>query len=122
MIYDKQLDSIVHESKSQFIDKHNKQYAQQVLGSFLYYAHAIDMNISHALSTIASEQANPTERTLKLVQQLRQYMHTNSMTAICFHSSDMILNVHSNASYMSAGKGQSRAGGYLFPRKHATKW
>ena len=100
----KTLDSIVHESESPPLAKDKKKYVQQVLGSFLYYARAIDMTILHALSAVASEQTNPTERTLKRVQQLLHYMHTNPTAVSSFRSPDMILNVHSDASYMSAGK------------------
>jgi hypothetical protein len=114
IIYGKNSDSIVHEIDSPLLDTRKKKYVQQVLGSFLYYARAIDMTILHALSAIASEQANPTERTLKRVQQLLHYMHSNPTAVIRFRASNMILNVHSDASYMSAGKGRSRAGGYFF--------
>ena len=41
-------------------------------------------------------------------------MHTTPTAVIHFRASNMILNVHSDASYMSAGKGRSRAGGYFF--------
>ena len=114
IIYGRNSDSIVHEIDSPLLDTRKKKYVQQVLGSFLYYARAIDMTILHALSAIASEQANPTERTLKRVQQLLHYMHSNPTAVIRFRASNMILNVHSDASYMSAGKGRSRAGGYFF--------
>ena len=110
------MDIIVHEIESPFHDKHKRKYVQQVLGSFLYYTCAIDMTILCALSVIASEQANPMERTLKRVQQILHFMHINSTAVICFRSSDMILNLHSNASYRFAGKGQSLAGGYFFLR------
>ena len=36
------------------------------------------------------------------------------MAKIRFRASDMILDIHSDASYLSAGKGRSRAGGYFF--------
>ena len=62
------------------------------------------MIILHALSAIGSEQANNILNTLKKVQQLIHYMYTNLEAAICFVASIMILNVHSNAIYMSAGK------------------
>ena len=110
------LDIIVHENKSPLLDKHKKKYAQQVLGRFWYYANAVVMTILYALSAITSEQVNPMERTLTRVQQLLHYIHTNLTSVICFHSSDLILNVYSNASYMSARKGQSCTGGYFFLR------
>ena len=76
----------------------------------------LDMTILHALSTIVPEQANPTERTLKQAQQLLNYMYTNPTAVVCFCASNinMILYVHSNARYISTGKGQSHTGGYFF--------
>ena len=51
---------------------------------------------------------------MKCVQQLLEYMHTNTNAVLRFRSSDMIINVHSDASYLSAGSCRSRVGGYLF--------
>lgn len=45
----------------------NKKYVQQVLGSLLYYARAIDMVILHTLSAIVTEHAKPTQCTLQRV-------------------------------------------------------
>ena len=42
------------------------------------------------------------------------YMHTNPNTVIRFCASDIILSLHSDASYLSAVQGRSRAGGYFF--------
>ena len=71
--YGKQPDTIPQEEPSPPLDKDEKKYIQQVVGSFLYYAHAIDMTILLALSDIASEQANPTEKSTKRVRQLLDY-------------------------------------------------
>ena len=67
IIYGKQSDTIPQEEPSPTLDKDEKKYIQQVAGSFLYYARAIDMTIPLALSNIASEQANLTEKTMKRV-------------------------------------------------------
>ena len=80
----------------------------------MYYARAIDLTSLHALSAIASEQAKPTKQTLARVQQLLDYMATNPNAVVRFYASDMILNLHSDASYLSAGQGRSRAGGCFF--------
>ena len=109
--YGKNSDNIIHEEESPPLNDKNKKSVQQVLGSFLYYARAIDLTILHALSAIASEQSKPTERTMKRVQQLLDYLNTNPNAVIRFRSSNMILNAHSDASYLSAGNGRSRAGG-----------
>ena len=108
------------------VSKEEKVYIQQVIGSFLYYARAIDMTILHALSAITAEQANPTESTMKRVKHLLDYMHSNPNAIIRFRASDMILNVHSDASYLTASRGRSRAGGYFFlgslPRDDEPIW
>ena len=91
-----------------------KKYIQRVLGSFLYYARAIDLTIVHALSAIASEQAKSIKQTLTRAHQLLGYMTTNPDAVVRFYASDMILKLHSDASYLSAGKGRSRAGEYFF--------
>ena len=100
--------------ESSALSADGKKILQQVVGSFLYYARAVDMTILHTLNSIASEQANPTERTMERVKQLLDYMHTHLGAIIRYRASDMILNVHSDASYLSAGHGRSRAGGYFF--------
>ncbi len=67
-----------------------------------------------ALSAIAAQQSAPTEETLAHVNQFLGYMWTHPDAKIRYRASDMILNVHSNASYLSAPKAHSRAGGYFF--------
>jgi len=96
------------------LDKAGKKRIQGVIGSFLYYARAVDPTILMALSAIAADQANPTERTQKRVTQFLDYMATHPDARIRFRASDMVLNVHSDASYLSAPKARSRAGGYFF--------
>ena len=109
--YEKKSDNIVHEKESPPLNDNDNKFVQQLLGSFLYYVHAIDLTILHALSAIASEQSKPTERTMKSVQQILDYMHSNPNAVIRFRSSDMIINVQSDAIYLSAGSGRSRDGG-----------
>jgi hypothetical protein len=67
-----------------------------------------------ALSAIASQQASPTEDTCNHVNQFLDYMTTHPNAKIQYHTSDMVLNVHSDASYLSASNARSRAGGYFF--------
>ena len=112
--YGKNSDKLEPEEQSPFLGKADKKYIQQVIGSFLYYARAIDMTILMALSAIAAEQSKPTERTMQRIRHLLDYMHSNPNATIRFRASDMVLNIHSDASYLTATKGRSRAGGYFF--------
>ena len=72
--YGKDSNLTCHEPESPLATEKEKRYIQKVLGSFLYYARAIDMTILHALSAIASEQQTPTKRTLARVHQLLEWL------------------------------------------------
>ena len=59
------------------------------------------MTVLMALSTIASEQTNGTKRTLEKAYQVLDYLATNPNAVVRFCASDMVLNIHSDASYLS---------------------
>ena len=80
----------------------------------LFYAQAIDTTILLALNAIAGAQVAPTTNTLKRPHQLLDYMATNPNAMVQYQASDMVLNIQSDASYLSAPKAHSRAGGYFF--------
>jgi hypothetical protein len=67
-----------------------------------------------ALSEISSQQSDPTENTMKQVNQFLDYIWTHPDAIIRYRASDMILNVLSDVSYLSAPKARSRPGGYFF--------
>ena len=87
---------------------------QEVIGVLLYYAHAIDPTLLVALNTLALQQAAATQATAKAIDQLLNYCATHPDATIRFHASDMVLWMHSDASYLTAPQGRSRAAGYSF--------
>ena len=91
-----------------------KKLVQEVLGVFLYYGRAIDSTTLTALVTLATQQAAPTENTMKNVHQFLDYAATHPDAIITFHSSKMVLAGHSDASYLSESKARSRVGGHFF--------
>ena len=68
------------------------------------------------LSTIAAEQGAPTENTLHKVNRFWDYAatHPDAVVTYNYKASDMVLAIHSDASYLSEPKAQSRAGGHYF--------
>ena len=66
------------------------------------------------LNTLASEQAHATKKTITNMDHLLDYLATNSNAHVRFYPSDMILNVRSDASYLSAKDANSRAAGHFF--------
>jgi hypothetical protein len=80
---------------------------QKIVGSILYYAQAVDMTVLMTLSFVAMKQTKATDWTLERCIQLLDYLASNNTAKVRFHASDMIMNIHSNASYLSA-LGRSR--------------
>jgi hypothetical protein len=87
---------------------------QKVTGSVLYYARAVDPTVLMLLSDIATEQKKATEKTQAATNQLLDYLVTHPDATIRYHASDMILHIHSDASYLSVSNARSRLGGLFF--------
>jgi hypothetical protein len=87
---------------------------QQLTGTLLYYARAVDPTLIMPINVLASEQSNATEITADKVIKLLNYCNTHPETKIRYHASDMILHIHSDASYLSENEAKSRAGGFFY--------
>jgi hypothetical protein len=72
------------------------------------------MTVHMALSIIAMLQAKPTEHTMGYCVQLLDYLARNADAKIHYYASNMIVNIHLDASYLSESKAQSRACGHFF--------
>ena len=72
------------------------------------------MTVLMALSSIAVEQTKATERTMEKCTQLLDYLAGHADVKIRFHASNMIMNIHSDASYLSEAKAQSREYAHFF--------
>ena len=92
---------------------------QQVTGTFLYYARAVDSTMLVALSALASEQAIPTKKTMKKVMTFLDYAASQEEAVIIYYASDMVLACHSDACYLSEPGARSRARGYFFLSSNA---
>ena len=96
------------------LSQDGKKYVQEVVGTLLYYSRAVDCTMLAALGSIATQQANPTERTKAKIKQLLDYAATHPDAIVTYRASDMVLAGHSDASYLSETKARSRAGGHFF--------
>ena len=96
------------------LDKAGKRFIQEVTGVFLFLARAVDGTMLTPLSALASEQASPTELTMEKCLQFLDYAATQDDAILTYKASDMILAIHSDASYLSEPKARSRAGGHMF--------
>jgi hypothetical protein len=84
---------------------------QKVTGSVLYYARAVDPALFVPLNDIATEQTKATEKTQAAANQLLDYLAAHPDATIRYHASDMILRIHSDASYLSVSHARSLLGG-----------
>jgi hypothetical protein len=87
---------------------------QKVTGSVLYYARAVDSSVLMPLNDIATEQSKATEKTQADTNQMLDYLATHPDATIRYHASDMVLHIHSDASYLSVSNARSRLWGLFF--------
>ena len=74
---------------------------QQVVGTFLYYARAVDPTMLVALNIITAEHSNSIEATTKSVTQMINYVDTHTELITRYHKIGVTLHIHSDASFIS---------------------
>ena len=62
------------------------------------------------LSALASQQSKPTVETMKRTQHFLDYAATQEPAVLTYRASDMVLGIHSDASYLNEANARSRAG------------
>jgi hypothetical protein len=82
------------------LDKNCIKHVQKIVGSISYYARAVDMTVLIALSSIAVEQTKAMKKAMAQCTQLLDYLSGHANAKVGLHASDMILNIHSDASYL----------------------
>ena len=87
---------------------------QQIVGTFLFYGHAIDPTLLTTLSELSSAQATATKATKHACQQFLDYCASHPDGSILYQASDMILKLYSNSSYLNAVGARGRQGGHLY--------
>jgi hypothetical protein len=87
---------------------------QKVTGYFLYYARAVDPTVLMPLNDISMEQTKATEKAQAAKNQLLDYLAIHPDATIRYHASDMMIHIHSDASYLSVSNARSRLGCLFF--------
>jgi hypothetical protein len=87
---------------------------QDIVGTLLYYARAVDPTLLAALSAIAVHQSNGTQAVANACNQLLDYIATHPNAGLQYHTCDMILAVHTDASYLSKAGDKSHAVGHFY--------
>ncbi len=66
------------------LDKAGKLFIQEVCGVFLFLARGVDGGLPITLSSLASQQANPMERTMALCKGFLDFMATQEEAVLAF--------------------------------------
>ena len=77
-------------------------------------ARAVDPTMLVALSALAAEQANPTEKTLEKTLYFLDYVASHTDAILTYNKSSMVLDIHSDAACLSEPKARRRAGGHFY--------
>jgi hypothetical protein len=88
--------------------------AQAIVGTLLYNARAVDPTLIVPVSALASQLSTATVAKINDVSHLLDYCSTHPESTIRYFASDMQLEIHSDASYLSETKAKSRIGGYFY--------
>ncbi len=100
--------------ESEPVGNEEKMCIQKITGKFLWYERGVYGTILTPLSAIVAKQSKPTANTVQRSQQIMDYLATQEPAVLTYHTSDMVLAVHSNASYLNEEEAPSRAGGHHF--------
>ena len=101
-IYGKSAQELQHKKPPPPATKEDIKKIMMAVGSLLYYGRASDPTLLHGLNDIASEQSAATTDTNKALIHLLDYCSTHPDAKVRFMASDMILHIHSDASYLTA--------------------
>jgi hypothetical protein len=113
-IYGAKTQFVNEETTSPTLSDKDVNKLQQLTGTLLYYAQAVDPTLIMPINVLASEQSNAMEFTADKVIKLLNYCNTHPETKIRYHESDMILHIHSDAIYLSENEAKGRAGEFFY--------
>jgi hypothetical protein len=104
---------VPHKQDDEMLPPERAKRIQSIVGSCLYYARAVDSTIICTVSKIASAQANPTLAVEQAADHLLAYLSKYPNAGMIIKTSDMILEVYTNASYLTETNSRSRIAVYL---------
>ena len=115
-MYGKEAQDPLPPDKSSPVSKEKIKRIQGIVGILLFYARSVDSTFLVGLNSIAIQQTNATDNTIKRTEDLLDYAATHPEAKIRYRESEMILQIHTDASYLSEPKARSRAVGHYFLR------
>ena len=102
-VYGKRRQMAPDLDESSYLSPKGIKEIQGIIGSFLYYARAVDPTMLTALNELSGEQSKPTTNTHTKVNLLLDYAHTYPNATLRYRASDMVLCVESDVTTMRLG-------------------
>jgi len=102
---------------SPYISADKVKRIQEIVGTFAWYARACDPTMAATLSAFATRQSKATTDLEAEVNHFLDYCATHPNAGVRFVASDMLLALHSDASYLSEPNSKSRAAGHFYLTK-----
>jgi hypothetical protein len=118
LIYGAKTQYVEDETTSPAISDKDVNKLQQLTGTILYYARDVDPTLIMPINVLASEQSKATAVTADTIIKLLNYCNTHPETKIRYHASDMILHIHSDASYLRKRSQKQSRGLLLHGQQH----
>jgi hypothetical protein len=112
-IYGAKTQYVEDKTISPALSDRNVNKLQQLTSKLLYYDRALDPAIIMPINVLASSQSIAITVTADKVIKLLILQHS-SRNKKRYHASDMILHIHSDASYLSENEAKRRAGGFFY--------
>jgi hypothetical protein len=103
---------------SDVLNKDEIKLLQEIIGTLLFYARAVDYTMLTAVNHVSSLQSKPTKDVLKRAIRILQYAASYPNHHLVFKACDMVLHVHSDASYLTRPNARSVAGGIFYCADH----
>ena len=100
--------------KSPPLNKKGTRLVQSIVGKFLYYARALENPILVALNEIGTQQAAPTENTMKEATWMMDFLAHHPDAKIRYFAGNMQLSVDSDAAYLVIPDAKSRYAGHFY--------
>ena len=97
LTYGAKVQYVAGEDESPAVSPVEKNFIQEVTGTFLYYTRAIDATMLPALGSIATQQASTTKNNMKKVKHFLDYTASHPDDIITYRASDMALATHIHA-------------------------
>jgi hypothetical protein len=86
-IYGAKMQHATAEDTTPPLNKAGKKFIQEVCGVFLFLARRVNNGLLPTLSTLAPQQANPTEQTMALCKQFLDYMASQEEAVLTYKAS-----------------------------------